>query len=297
MDLHFVADLVYGPRGADAVFGSQQSLVGANDDTLTVSGNSTIVNQLYAYWNVSDAVTLTMGNFNTFLGYEVISPTANVNYSTSYMFSYGPFSHTGFKVDIAPSDDLSFMLGVFNPTDLTEFNPSSKYSLGAQVGYKGVYLNLLYGDQYGNTAGIGDLFQVDLTAGFDLTDAFYLGLNATYNNTPIDQDEIDPAMGVTDDNLGFLGAAAYLQYSLSDAFALGTRVEYFSEKGAFGAIGTEVSDSNVIDVTLTGQYKLGDLTIIPELRLDSASEDVFSDKDGAGTSSLSSFVLAAVYSF
>ncbi|HAE72380.1 MAG TPA: porin, partial [Flavobacteriaceae bacterium] len=41
-----------------------------------------IVNQLYMYWNVSDKVTLTMGNFNTFLGYEVISPAANFNYST-----------------------------------------------------------------------------------------------------------------------------------------------------------------------------------------------------------------------
>ena len=69
----FVADMVYGPRGVDAVFNSV--------------GNSSIVNQLYAYWNVSDKVTLTIGNFNTFLGYEVISPTANFNYSTSYLFS------------------------------------------------------------------------------------------------------------------------------------------------------------------------------------------------------------------
>ena len=41
----FVADLVFGPRGEDAVF---------ND-----SGPTSIVNQLYVYWNVSDKVTLT----------------------------------------------------------------------------------------------------------------------------------------------------------------------------------------------------------------------------------------------
>ena len=79
----FVADLVFGPRGADAVFASGPAL--------------NIVNQLYAYYNVTDNFKLTLGNFNTFLGYEVISPTANFNYSTSYMFSYGPFSHTGLK--------------------------------------------------------------------------------------------------------------------------------------------------------------------------------------------------------
>ena len=56
----FVADFVYGPRGVEAVFNS--------------SGSSNIVNQLYAYLNVSDNFTLTLGNWNTFLGYEVISP-------------------------------------------------------------------------------------------------------------------------------------------------------------------------------------------------------------------------------
>ena len=74
----FVADLVFGPRGEDAVFGSPL-------------GSSNIINQLYAYWNVSDKITLTFGNFNTFLGYEVISPVANFNYSTSYLFFLRPF--------------------------------------------------------------------------------------------------------------------------------------------------------------------------------------------------------------
>ena len=112
----FVADLVYGPRGADAVFGSNLSIGG--EDYL--AGSSNIVNQLYAYYNVNDKLTLTLGNFNTFLGYEVISPVANFNYSTSYMFSYGPFSHTGFKADYAVSDNVSIMVAVMNATDETE---------------------------------------------------------------------------------------------------------------------------------------------------------------------------------
>ena len=128
----FVADLVFGPRGTDAIFASPM-----------YSATGDIVNQLYAYWNVSESVTLTMGNFNTFLGYEVISPTANFNYSTSYLFSYGPFSHTGVKADIALSEDFSLMLGVFNDTDLTEFNPTGDYAFGAQLGYSGQFLNFL----------------------------------------------------------------------------------------------------------------------------------------------------------
>ena len=119
----FVADMVYGPRGADAVFNS-------------VGNSSSIVNQLYAYWNVSEKVTLTMGNFNTFLGYEVISPTANFNYSTSYLFSYGPFSHTGIKADFALSENLSLMLAVMNPTDALNITQLVDYALGAQLGYQ-----------------------------------------------------------------------------------------------------------------------------------------------------------------
>ena len=139
----FVADLVFGPRGTDAIFASPM---------YSATGN--IVNQLYAYWNVSESVTLTFGNFNTFLGYEVISPVANFNYSTSYLFSYGPFSHTGLKADFALSDDFSLMLGVFNDTDLTEFNPTGDYAAGAQLGYKDQYLNLLYDPSF---------FEIDFT--------------------------------------------------------------------------------------------------------------------------------------
>ena len=114
----FVADAVFGPRGSNAVFGSVR---GSFDDP-GYGFSSEILNQLYVYYNIAEGVTVTLGNFNTFLGYEVISPAANFNYSTSYMFSYGPFSHTGLKVDFSITDDISLMLGVFNQTDQTEAN-------------------------------------------------------------------------------------------------------------------------------------------------------------------------------
>jgi len=297
-----VADLVFGPRGADAVFASPASL--------------NIVNQLYAYWNVSDAVTLSLGNFNTFLGYEVISPTANFNYSTSYMFSYGPFSHTGLKADFGLSDELSLMVGVFNPTDATDFNPLNTYTLGAQLGYSGdassIYLNLLYGDQDGKldedisytdgTESGGATFQVDVTAGFDLSETLFLGVNATYNTTSIGEmysgSTIKDASG---DAAAFYGVAGYLQVATSDAFKLGLRAEYFGETAfGAGAIGAYdgAGDASVVAFTLSGNYTVGNLTFIPELRFDNGSEDfTFVDKSLEESSSLISFLLAAVYSF
>ena len=79
------------------------------------------------------------------------------------------------------------------------------------------------------------------------------------------------------------------------------RAEYFAEtEGGAGAIGAydAEGDASVFAVTLTGNYTVGDLTIKPEFRLDSGSEEgTFIDNDLAASKSLSSFVLAAVYSF
>lgn len=255
-----VADLVFGPRGSDAVFASPM-----------YSNSGQIVNQLYAYFNLTDELTVTMGNFNTFLGYEVISPTANFNYSTSYMFSYGPFSHTGLKLDYATESGFSLMAGILNPTDITEFNPTADYFLGVQVGYGGFYLNGLFGDSYS---------QVDLTGGIDVSDDFYLGVNATLTDTG--------------DDSGFSGAALYAQYGISDAVSIGTRGEYFMDKlTVFG----EFAEVNAFEWTLTANISVGELTIIPEFRIDSTSEDVFLDTDGAASGSLASFLLAFVYGF
>lgn len=257
----FVADLVVGPRGADAVFNS--------------TGSSNIVNQLYAYYNVNDNFTLTLGNFNTFLGYEVISPVANFNYTTSYMFSYGPFSHTGIKADFSLSDNVSLMLGLLNSTDMTESQPIGEdFMIGAQLGLYGQYINYLGG---GN-AGVS---QIDFTGGLDLTESLYLGLNATSYSD--------------DSDVEFSGVALYPQYAFSDAFALGARFEAFSENG-LAAIDADGGEADNTSFTLTGSFTEGNLIIKPEIRIDSASGQFYTNADGS-TEGLSTFILAAIYSF
>lgn len=259
----FVADFVFGPRGTEAVFGSGPS--------------QNIINQLYGYINLSDKVKVTLGNFNTFLGYEVISPTGNFNYSTSYMFSYGPFSHSGLKIDVDLGSGFSAMGGIFNPTDATDFNPSGDYFYGGQLGYSndngGAWLNLL---------SDGDFVQIDLTTGWNATEKLYVGLNATSASDNFD------------------GVAVYAQYATSEALTLGVRTEYFKDTG-LGIILGEVSESeSVTDITFSANYKIGNLTIIPEVRVDTYSRDDMIITDGiTGETSdkLSSFLLAAVYAF
>ena len=256
----FVADVVFGPRGSDAVFGS-------------VGNSSEMVNQLYAYYNIAEGVTVTLGNFNTFLGYEVISPAANFNYSTSYMFSYGPFSHTGAKVDFSISEDVSLMVGVFNQTDQTEANYDRYTAFGAQLGLYGQYINLLAGDEY---------FQLDYTGWFDLSDSFFLGINATTATLAGDT--------------GFAGVALYPQLTTSDSFAIGLRGEFFSETDGFGALVSD-GDADNFSLTLTGSFTSGNFIFKPELRLDSASSEIFAISPTETSDSLTSFVMAMIYTF
>jgi hypothetical protein len=247
-----VADLVYGPRG-DAAAGGYN------------------LNQLYAYWNVSESTTLTAGRFNTYLGYEVISPAGNFNYSTSYLFSNGPFSHVGLKADFALSEDFSLMLAFMNPTD-TNNNTTGDYGFGAQLGYAGQYLNLYYD----NDSVLG--FEIDYTGGFDLSESFFLGINGAYQ---------------VSDDAGFYGAALYPQLTTSDSFSIGLRGELF------GLHAKDVDDlPSVFATTLTGSYTVENLTIKPEVRLDSWSDnEPYVDADGVASESLAAFTIAAIYSF
>lgn len=298
----FVADLVFGPRGTDAVFGSPY-----------YSSTGQIINQMYAYWKPTDNLTLTLGNFNTFLGYEVISPAVNFHYSTSYMFSWGPFSHTGIKGNLEFGDGMNLLLAVMNPTDLTEFNPVSTYTIGAQLGKSGdkggIYLNLLYGDQDGKldadvdedgATSMGNLFQVDITGGWDLTDNFYLGVNATYNQTSPGETVSGSSVVDLDGDAGsFMGVALYPKLSLSDNTAIGLRVEYFAIKNDYIQMFTlDDGDGSVVDLTLSLNHSIGNLTFIPEIRLDKTSDDSFITKGFDDvTDTMVSLNFAAIYKF
>lgn len=313
----FTVDLVFGPRGKAAVFG-------------TASGQG-VINQMFAFYKLSDEVTLNLGQFNTFVGYEVVSPAINFNYSTSYMFSWGPFNHTGIRADFDFGGGLTGKLSVMNPTDIVEFNPVNTYTIGAQIGKTydagGIWFNVLYGDQDGKLnandspyvldddgnpvldenglpiliTSRGALMQLDITTGWNLSEKFYLGVNTTYQSVAagegfVAEGNIQNADG---NATAFMGFAVYPKVTLSETFALGLRAEYFRIKKDHLAIFTtnSIGDASVTEFTLSGNYKAGALTIIPEFRVDMTSEDSFINKDGKPTDVMPGLMLAAVYKF
>jgi hypothetical protein len=312
----FTADLVFGPRGKAAVFYGDPS-------TGSVTGQR-IINQLFAFYKLSDVVTLNMGQFNTFVGYEVISPAVNANYSTSYLFSNGPFNHTGIRADFSFPGGVVGKLAILNPTDMVEFNPVNTYTLGAQIGKTsdagGVWLNFLYGDQDGKldkndpsmiddgdggfipNSSLGSLFQTDLTLGYTISDNFYIGFNTSYQTIAAGQVFTGDDLGDSDaDATSFFGVAVYPKIIFSETASLAFRGEYFSTAKAHPLASPINYDADgngsMIALTATGNIKAGGLTILPEVRFDKGSEDNFWDKDGEMTDSMLSLTLAAVYKF
>jgi Putative beta-barrel porin-2, OmpL-like. bbp2 len=308
----FKADLVYGPRGFDAVFANTYTAGGG----ATRGAGQRILNQLYGYVKLGKKTTLNLGQFNTFYGYEVISPTGNFHYSTSYMFSYGPFNHTGLRADFDLGGGMVAKLAVMNPTDFVEFNPVNTYTLGGQIGYVNdkvsAYFNVLFGDQDGtidaNTAPDADFVSqgatlaLDVTAGFTFSDAFYLGFNGTYRTVSPSEawnNTTKKIVSASGDASGFYGMAIYPKYTVSESFALGLRAEYFGvSKGYISPFGLDAEgNGNVTALTLSGNYKTDGLTIIPEFRFDSTSQESYLNGDNKAAKSLPTFNLAFVYKF
>ena len=286
----FTADVIFGPRGVESIFGPSAT-------------GQKIINQMYAYYKFNNSLTLNLGQFNTFVGMETITPIPNTHYSTSYLFTNGPFNHTGLRLDIATESGFGAKLAIMNPTDIVEFNPVGTYTLGAQLGITkdngGAYLNFLFGDPDGNDATdsnniYGDLFQVDLTTSWSLGDKFTLGANASFRSLPYETSGLD--------GTSFMGVALYPKLSLTENFALALRAEHFIAKNYYPVVGPFGLDTNgdgsVTALTLSGNLTSGGLRIIPEIRLDNMKEDAYTKKDSTDpTKTMLTFNLAAVYSF
>ncbi len=246
------------------------------------SGPMVNIQNLSISYAITEKLSLTAGYMGTFVGYELISPAGNFNYSTSYLFSAGPFQNAGLKADYSFSDKFGVMLGLFN--DWNVYSDSDGVSdIGAQVFFSPIkgwdmYINFVKGPSSGTI--------IDLTTGYQITDAFYLGLNAadyTY---------------ATNNDGGYNGVALYPQYALNDVFSVGLRTEYFTIKEATDESGAVTQASgDVFSTTLTGNFKYGGFTFIPEVRLDSSSDLGFIDKDSNAASSASQVTFAAVYAF
>lgn len=269
---------------ADVGFGRR-----AEEFSYTDANTQLALKQLYVTYAASDNITFTLGSFGTHVGYEVLDAYLNRNYSMSYGFSYGPFSHTGLKADISLGGSSALMVGITNPTDFKSASAEPKmfigqFSTGSKDGNLKAFLNF----QGGKYEDVSRLTQFDLTATYTASPQFGLGLNATWQSRSFKD------AGKWGDSESWYDAAVYLNYDPISWFGLTLRGEYFNDdKNVLGF------NTKIFSPTLSANFKIDNLTIIPEFRFDNASDDrgLFRKHDLSTTKSTGTFILAATYHF
>ncbi len=277
----FMADVMFGPRAEATNYNYYDAVTGK-------SSSLALIKQLYVTYKATDKAKFTIGNFMTYVGYELAEASNNLNYSMSYNYTNGPFFHTGIKLDYQITDKFGGMIGVFNRTD-TKLDNGPKF-IGGQLSYVDgpfkIYLNGLSGKETDSLS----VTTLDVTTSYQATSKLGIGfnlINKSYARTK-------------EANTSWLGTAFYVNYAFTDKFLMAARGEYMSDTDGllFGVL-----KNNLTAFTLSANFKVDALTIIPEIRFDSSPNNVFSTTsvDAKGVpivkGSETAFILAAVYKF
>ena len=245
---------------ADLGFGRRAEEFSYNDGDTRFA-----IKQLNLFYSFKNGVKITAGSWATHCGYELVDAYSNRNYSMSYQFSYGPFSHTGIKAEKS-FGRTGVMLGVANPSDFKSFASSEKYVIGqvstmsADENLK-VWLNY-HGGRFNDSSRVS---QLDLVLTAAVAEKFSIGLNGTVASYQFKNAEKDFG-----DRYSWWGTALYLNADPTDWLGLTLRTEYFSDAKGLNVFSGYADGGNVLETTLSVNLKSGNLTFIPELRFEKA---------------------------
>ncbi len=342
-----VADLTFGPNAELGNFGNvnaQGYTTGSanlytNPVFSNLYGTSAAIKQAYGTWKATSKLSFTVGQFGTHIGYEVIDAPVNYHYSLSNLFNNGPFYHVGAKANYAFSDKFAVMAGLVNNWDNLFDNDKPKSIVG-QVYVKpidgwNVYVNYIGGngdDTYLSTIGTGpggvgvsivnpkrgnyNRHLFDLTTGYQVTEKFYVGLNAAYGYyVGVNQATEDGIKAYTagmsskfsdssKTKLDWGGAALYLNYSLTDWLSIGVRAEHFEDYwgvryigsvGGAAVTGKPGAVNNSITITAPITLANGHFIVKPEFRFDGSDQYIYENSKGESIKEQKTIGLATIF--
>lgn len=274
-----VADLGFGKR--------------ATEFSYNETGAIAAIKQLYVTYAPAEWVKFTAGSWATHVGYELVDPQLNRNYSMSYMFTNGPFFHTGVKAAFTAGKH-EMMIGIANPTDFKSVPDGvinrkfllAQYSLAANENTK-LFVNYVGGKSTDSSRC--DQFDAVVTTTF--SDKFSAGYNGTITYIK----SWDGVKNIAGEQ--WWGSALYLHYDPKDWLGFTLRGELFDDEHRLKVFAAAPAGGNIFAATLSANVKIKSLTLIPEVRVDNASRKIFTGKNGAPSSSAGSLLVAAVYTF
>jgi hypothetical protein len=255
-------ELLFGERATAFAGYSRAHTDGAADNFLLKNAN------IGLNLPFGNGVDLTVGLFDTIVGYEVEASGANPNVMRSYGYQIEPFTHTGVLASTSVADGVNISLGLTNGFDSTGGTHNDNLDAHAQLGYLAAldltapdslgflggstaYIGFVGGNNEGNAVvpGSGSSIQYE-----EDDELFYVGLSL---NTPIE----NLSLGLAYDDRQYAddrpsrvseadAVALYAVYQLSDSLSIAARYDTVNldEEGG--------GEDNVEMATLTLDYQV-----------------------------------------
>lgn len=301
-----VIDLTFEPNAELGNFGNQKGggaggFVSGNFYQQSLYGSGIAIKQAYWTYKATEKLSFTVGQFGTHIGYEVIDAPVNYHYSLSNLFNNGPFYHVGAKVNYTFTDKVGLMVGIVNNWDAMTDWKKQKSGI-AQLYLKpmdgwNVYINYIGGfnddgfksnqnlpggtvaNSHYPVPGFGGAKYSrhlwDLTTGYQVTDKFYVGVNAAWGMYTGDSlfqagaksARIAEGTDSTSKILPWGGVAVYANYQITDMFGIGARFEHFQDKYFVRYLG---ATNNSLTITAPITLANGHLIVKPEFRMDTS---------------------------
>jgi len=298
-NLHQAA-LILAKQPGEGVGGLVNITAGSDADIIAAAGTGGAIYAGDDNFDVTQAflqyatggLTVMAGKFVTMSGAEVINSTANANASRGILFGYAiPFGHTGVRTSYKVNDNLTLVAGLNNGWDQQSDGDDQKTGeLCALITAGSVALGAVaYVGQEVVAPGVTD----DRTL-VDVVASFTAGMATVVLNADIGEQKNTDGLDIGTD-ASWSGVAGYLNLKFSDTFAASLRAEYFDDEDGYrtGVV------QKWKEVTLTTNFTIdNNLSVMPEIRLDSSDQDSFSTKGGTEVedSQLGAMV-KAVYKF
>ena len=210
------------------------------------------------------------GKFASSLGYETNYAKDNNQFSRAYLFNFLPFYHTGLRVALPLSDEVTvlYMLtnGIQQTEDFNNFKSSHFSAIVKPAGRVTWTTNYYFGQEQPDSSlpdGPDGYFRVfDTYVAYTVTAALSLGLDVNYVTNEVNK---------ADESLALQGTGIYARYQVTAPASLSIRYERLDDEGLFGGI-----DQVLEEVTATLEYKFAEGFLVRgELRRDWSTEPFF----------------------
>jgi len=201
---------------------------------------------------VGRGLQMDFGKFASNLGYETNYAKDDNQFSRAYLFNFLPFYHSGLRVTLPVTDQLTviYMLtnGIQQTEDFNDFKSNHVAAVLTPTRALTWTVNYYQGQEQpdrGAAQGPDGYFRVfDTYVAYAATPRLTIGLDVNYVTNQVNQ---------ADDALALQGTGAYVRYRVSSPTALSLRYERLDDEGLFGGI-----DQVLQELTATAEYRFAD---------------------------------------